>query len=367
MIWKNVQGLRGIAALLVVFAHTHDVSEKVAYEPLLKTFAPLGACGVDLFFVISGFIMISVHWNDFLGVRSSRRFLLRRWIRIFPPYWVVTLILALTFALAPGLRHHWLGGHSNVLLSLLLIPQYDPSAELLIAAPLLFVGWTLLYEMYFYYAFAGALRLPRKVALSAFVGWGVAIVILQFVPVAFLNPVSAFLSRALITEFLLGVYVGYLVMRGSYYAPAAFLGIGVSVLLASDAFLMAALHGSWGAKDGFRALGWGVAMACILYGTIGLEKRGNVFSKPFQHAPLFVALGKLILAFGYRVHVPAIMLAVVVPAVVVAVALQLYRFVDAPLTAYARRFATDAFPSLMLSRSALASFGPEVGLLPGTR
>lgn len=83
MVWKNVQGLRGIAALLVVFAHVHDFSDRVAYQPLFRMFAPLGACGVGLFFVISGFIMMTVHWHDFNALDSSRRFLLRRWFTGF--------------------------------------------------------------------------------------------------------------------------------------------------------------------------------------------------------------------------------------------------------------------------------------------
>ncbi len=226
--------------------------------------------------------MMTVHWSDFRGPDSSKRFLLRRWLRIFPPYWVVTLVLALTFAVAPGMRHQWLGGHANVLLPLALIPQFDASADNMVAAPLLFVGWTPLYEMYFYYAFASALRLPLNIAVYAFAAWGIAVAAVRFVPAMFHNPITAFLSRALIIEFCSASASAIWSCGGASTLRLPSLGARVAMLLTSDTAVMGLLHGSWGENEGFRALGWGVGMACILYGAIGLEKRGKLFSMPYQ-------------------------------------------------------------------------------------
>ncbi len=366
MVWKNVQGLRGIAALLVVFAHVHDFSDRVAYQPLFRMFAPLGACGVDLFFVISGFIMMTVHWHDFNALDSSRRFLLRRWLRVLPPYWVVTLMLALVFAVAPSLRHHWSGAHANLLLSLLLVPQPDTASIHDIVPPLLFVGWTLIYEMYFYYAFAGALRMSRGAALRCFALWGVAVLAFQFVPLTLVNPYMAFFGRNLIIEFLFGIGVGYLVMNGRYYAPSAFIGLGFVTLVAADVALMAAFHGAWGDYDGLRFLMWGLPMASILYAAISFEKRGILLPTSLQitgnasysiylwHAPLFVAIGKALLPLSHRAHLPALPLAIAIPVVVVGVALQLYRYIEVPVTAFSRTFATKTFPSLMKARNSMA-------------
>lgn len=366
MVWKNVQGLRGIAALLVVFAHTHDFTDVAAYNGLLKMWAPIGACGVDLFFVISGFIMASVHWNDFGAPDSSRRFLLRRIVRIFPPYWVVTLILAGTFAVAPWMKHHWMGGSANVWLSLLLIPQ--PSGS----TPLLFVGWTLLYEMYFYYAFAAALRLERKAAFVAFGIWAVGIVAIQFVPAAFATPYSAFFARNLIVEFLLGVGIGALAMQGRFVKPATFLVLGIVALVATEATKVLYLHGNEQSIDSVRFLIEGVPMTAILYGAIGLEKmRGTIIARPLQragdasysvylwHGPLYVVVGKIVLALDHHVHIPKPLLIATVPVLVTYASFELYRFVEIPLTSQARRLATRVFPDLMAGRKPILVDVPE--------
>jgi exopolysaccharide production protein ExoZ len=84
--FKNVQGLRAVAVLLVVFAHVHDFSDRIHVRTAFAAFIPIGAWGVDLFFVISGFIMVVVHWSEFERPGSPVRFLLKRIIRIYPLY-----------------------------------------------------------------------------------------------------------------------------------------------------------------------------------------------------------------------------------------------------------------------------------------
>src|SRR6201984_3285306 len=95
----SVQVLRAAAALAVTIAHTWVwVATACAQHGIPNTVPGMvtGAAGVDLFFVISGFIMVYTTRNDPPSFRSSRRFFLRRLSRIAPFYWIAMATLALS-------------------------------------------------------------------------------------------------------------------------------------------------------------------------------------------------------------------------------------------------------------------------------
>src|SRR5690349_10997415 len=94
---NNVQALRALAAMLVVLGHLQPLFETV--HPALA-WVGLGRCGVDLFFVISGFIM--VHTTR-AGDTSPGAFAIRRLVRILPLYWAVTLAVFAVALVAPSL------------------------------------------------------------------------------------------------------------------------------------------------------------------------------------------------------------------------------------------------------------------------
>jgi len=273
VMWRNVQGLRGIAVLLILFIHAYYFSSEFAPLPWLRHLAPIGSCGVDLFFVISGTIMVTAHWNDFGRRGTSLQFLMRRWARIYPLYWIVTLTVAAGLTLEPSLRSHWLGTGAALVPSLLLLPQSG-------GAPLLFAGWTLLYEMYFYYLFAAALRLRRRPAamICACVGFGFAAV--QLVPRALATPVGGFFLRNVMLEFFLGVVVGALVRNERFVAPRSITMLGVAGVVASNWFIVRVLHGVWHDVEAFHYAVLGVPMAALAYGAVGLERmRGAVLPR----------------------------------------------------------------------------------------
>lgn len=155
----NIQMLRAIAVLMVVALHLLAIEIKYNgfEEVLLPSFLRIGLSGVDLFFVISGFIMVTVTGN----VESSpsrrsfaRQFFWLRLSRVYPLYWFVSaaiLAVYLNHRSFMNLPHFDL---EYALRSFLLFPQ--PSL------PILMVGWSLIHEIYFYLVFAGLLLLPRK-------------------------------------------------------------------------------------------------------------------------------------------------------------------------------------------------------------
>lgn len=153
----GLQALRGIAAGYVLF-HLVPVSGLGAASPALKELARWGFSGVDLFFVLSGFVM----WHtthDESGGAAARRFLQKRFARIYLGYWPW---LALTFALFALFAPEALEG-KNLIGSLLLL---EPDDLRLVVS----VAWPLSYELYFYALFAGLLL--RRRARVFLVGLG---------------------------------------------------------------------------------------------------------------------------------------------------------------------------------------------------
>jgi peptidoglycan/LPS O-acetylase OafA/YrhL len=105
---EMIQVLRGIAASLVVMAHAASGAAFVAAFPRLGAIASYGTLGVPIFFVISGFVI--PHMMAAMEYRIGRDawpFLLRRIVRLEPPYMVMVLLaFAIAYAAAhtPGYR-----------------------------------------------------------------------------------------------------------------------------------------------------------------------------------------------------------------------------------------------------------------------
>ena len=145
----NVQVLRAIASILVVHAHASGPSG-------LRLAWVGGTNGVDLFFVISGFIIAYVADID------SSRFMTRRLIRIVPIYWASTLAIYALVLVMPSMFRTTSSNVPLLIRSLLFLP--DPNSLHLDGTlhPTLAGGWTLNYEMYFYVTFWLALMISRK-------------------------------------------------------------------------------------------------------------------------------------------------------------------------------------------------------------
>ncbi|WP_426237953.1 acyltransferase family protein [Pararhizobium sp. DWP1-1-3] len=156
----SLQVLRGIAASLVVVDHSIlRNAEWANYPAIVRVAAPYsGTLGVAIFFVISGFIMMHTAGDQFGKMGAPLTFLRKRIVRIVPLYWAAT-------ALEAALRLHK-GGEielRTLLTSLFFIPVPVAPGEYM--RPLLGVGWTLNYEMFFYCIFAVCLLFKRQVGL----------------------------------------------------------------------------------------------------------------------------------------------------------------------------------------------------------
>jgi exopolysaccharide production protein ExoZ len=167
-----LQGLRGVAAVGVVTCHCLINLPKDAPYPagLIDIFYRLGA-GVDLFFVISGFVMVHTTQGDPGGVRSAARFAVRRLQRIWPAYFVLTLAIGFS-------SFGWsLVGDEETRVrlakSILFVPaNYDS----IYAHQIIAQGWTLGFEVYFYAIFAISLLFARTRWIFLAAWWSVTLV-----------------------------------------------------------------------------------------------------------------------------------------------------------------------------------------------
>jgi peptidoglycan/LPS O-acetylase OafA/YrhL len=183
---NNIQALRAFAALAVAVFHTDFVF------PHLR---PVGTFGVDIFFVISGYIMARICETN------PGFFLRRRLIRILPPYWAMTLLLFLFALRFPDLLLATRASGVELVKSLLFIP-YPKSNGVL--EPLLFVGWSLNYEMFFYLTLAAGLWLvPRRPLLLAS---GLVLAVMMLCRRTLHGgALTAFYGNEIMVEFVLGI------------------------------------------------------------------------------------------------------------------------------------------------------------------
>jgi exopolysaccharide production protein ExoZ len=208
----NIQILRAVAALMVVVDHcgieTSRLAATLGQGPLFDE-VPWGA-GVQLFFAISGFIMVATTAESFGSGAAAVDFMRRRTIRIVPLYWLVTSGALAVALLAPSLSKAPPGDHLYIAASYLFIPYTRLGGDV---RPLATPGWTLNLEMLFYVVFAVALLLPRRRGLTLVFG---SLGLLVAAQVAGILPGTAlnFWGDPIVLGFLFGVVTGIAYVNG---------------------------------------------------------------------------------------------------------------------------------------------------------
>ncbi len=224
----------------------------------------LGAAGVDIFFVISGFIMVYItNKRNF----SSLEFIRDRLIRIVPLYWLYTFVMIFLAIFLPSLLNTATFDLSHSISSLLFIPDYHPKSESDIW-PILFQGWTLNYEMFFYFVFALVLMLDQRIRASVLT---TTLIVLPLLGVAITieNELWITYTNLLLLEFLAGTILGYLYIQnklpGLYFSLLVFFA-GLALLIAQETGTVS-LH---------NAFGWGIPSFGIVMLALVLESNYNI-------------------------------------------------------------------------------------------
>ncbi len=155
MLITNIQILRAFAALNVVFCHSIQAASDYHFESLIgRFFNNWGENGVDIFFVISGFIIVYI---QHLNKRTATDFFIQRIKRIVPIYWFCSFFIAIIYFFIPEVFNKLQFNLYHFLSSLFFLSNFFFNKQ-----PLLTPGWTLEYEMFFYLLFALSLFFKNK-------------------------------------------------------------------------------------------------------------------------------------------------------------------------------------------------------------
>lgn len=202
-----IQILRGIAALIVLFHHGVARGVNNHNDFMINIFSA-GWIGVDLFFVLSGFIIFYIHYKDIGNREKLRNFYLKRFMRIYPIYWIVTLGLLIIFFLKPSLGMGYERDIDVIIKSFLLFPQTH--------FPIVEVGWSLVFEVFFYFVFGTLIYLKPRYSFPLVFVWIFGVLMNSFGvgnKILNANLLLSFIFSNNHIEFIFGCIVAYIVIN----------------------------------------------------------------------------------------------------------------------------------------------------------
>src|SRR5947209_5911691 len=259
--YHSLTAVRGLACLVAVLAHAS------AWDPGRQFPAWLGCfayAAVDWFFVLSGFVIVTAHYDQFGDGRQLRGYAVKRLTRVYPVYWTY-YVLAIALLTARGVSFYHRGLYREVIWSLLLVPaanNYLPQA------------WTLPYEIMFYAAVGLAMLFPRRALPWLATAWAAVVVASAAVRAGQPDDRFALAVSPLVLESLAGCGLAVLVRRGFHCKPAVTLGLAVSWFLAAAVFnYLGVMNGASDLRQ--RVLSYGVPCALGVYGLVALDAAGR--------------------------------------------------------------------------------------------
>jgi exopolysaccharide production protein ExoZ len=334
---RSVQCLRALAALFVVGFH----STLLLHENFFPNVMPWnnGNAGVDLFFVISGFIMIVSSQPLLHEPNGWRRFIGLRLVRIVPMYWLATLAKLLLVAVLPGAARHTHLTEWNTIASFLFLPSFDGAG---IVRPVLPIGWTLSFEMLFYLLFTAALFFSLDPVRAV----GAAMVVLALLSLLVQAdwPAITTLASPYVLEFVFGLIIG----RAFLTKRLRQASLGWAALIGAAGLGCLAVVPAEGAWE--RAAIWGGAASAALCGGLMCERdlghrlpkllvqTGEAsYSLYLSHGFVLPVIGLLLAQSAFTGPALAVVVVVSCLGLSTLTALTIYYRVEAPMTRRLRR------------------------------
>lgn len=264
----NVQVLRGLAATFVIWVHAQRF---IPADSMPATISEFGYGGVDLFFVISGFIM--VHTTQGKQV-TPYKFIKNRIARICPLYYIVTFFVFMLSILVPNAFNSTSPEIYSLLKSLFFIPFEKTGGRIY---PTYYLGWTLNFEMFFYFIFAFSLFLGERIRICAV---GAILLSLSITGVLIDDPadqgVAAFYyTRPIILDFALGMLIAFFGVSARRAHPALW---WVLLVFGTCWFLWGGALTAFGNGPVLpptdTVLRFGIPSALVVAAAVGLDRSG---------------------------------------------------------------------------------------------
>lgn len=276
----NIQALRGFASLVVLLGHAILIRGGMGFDHLMPFIGPYASAAVDVFFVISGFIIATVAMKAGADPVSSRatiawNFFIKRFSRIFPVYWVV---LALTIALGSYVAYSPPFVERKPLWELIFLTTHVNSN--------IMAAWSLAFEVYFYAVVTIALLISPKRVLWVLAGWSlVSTVLVLYNYYTGEKWGDIFQLTFLVFEFMFGMVIAVLIDRKVYrYATSCAIFGLVGLLLGIEVMQLI----GWPERVHMwvHAVYVGIPSALLVYGIVALE-----IDKGWRVAPFWARLG----------------------------------------------------------------------------
>ena len=262
----SIQYMRAIAVLLVILYHA--ISKGEIYSETSWAWFNFGEAGVDLFFIISGYIMCYTTRRKRPNIYE---FMKARVVRIMPLYWILTTVALAIYLVAPD-KINSSGGDTSIFYSYTLLPS---NSKYLIQN-----GWTLSYEFFYYAIFSIGLifSATRKYVVPAVV---LTILVMLGQIIRPSNVALEFMTSSILVEFVMGIAAFYVVQKYQISKNIALAFCGASIVLIAGISY-------WG-TTGNRVIDYGIPALFLFMGLIYLEEtlQNN------KHHPLNQILGKI--------------------------------------------------------------------------
>lgn len=255
MFYSGIHALRAFAALLVVLHHAFHRANSLNLTDFQFEF---GAWGVDLFFVISGFVMAKGVEGQ-RGWRDASSFIGRRLARVVPLYWTATLLLAAVYFAVPQMFSSYFIVPLDLLQSLFFLPYEDARGYV---RPVVSQGWTLIFEMFFYVLVSLGLLFGRGHAMRLAAGLIGVLISFGYLAGRSGLPVP-FLLSGILVEFLLGVAI----YQVAVHAPK--MGNLTRIVLAIAGVLFSYLLTDLLSLGVERGLAGGLGAMAVVYAAVG--------------------------------------------------------------------------------------------------
>ena len=347
----HIQALRGVAALMVVVSHLLIIERKYSVDQILGDWAVYGMAGVDLFFVISGFIMVYVMWDRPRGIKAAGEFLWGRASRIYPLYWVISLLLLALWLVRPDMVFSSIDAPPDIVKSFALFPDDRE--------PLLAVGWTLVHEMYFYLVFAVIMLLPRGWLFPSLVLWMSVIFAGEFFSVIALseNTVIKIVFSPLTHEFILGAGAAFIFKLSHEHDPTPVRRrwIVFIILFALMSFTNAIKDAEFPLDEVERVDDFFIFATLMVYGCVAMDFRKIKVWKPLvtlgdwsyslylTHVLSLTVMGRLWSKFSSDTRIDNVVILLFMVAVTIAVSGLIYHYIEAPMIKAARKMRRRLF------------------------
>jgi exopolysaccharide production protein ExoZ len=263
-----IQVFRGLAAVLVVFAHTDLIFNQNLEQDFMFKIFNFGGSGVDFFFVLSGFIMFYIHHKEIGQQNKLGTFFFKRFTRIYPLYWVILtskILASFLFSYSPETNTRGIG---EFVKAFLLLPQ---DREIL-SSSFLGVSWTLTFEIFFYFLFGFLMWLKPKFSFPIVAVWlsGVFLHFMGIMNFRQENITLQFLFSEYHLEFILGCIAAYILLNKKISNSKPFIYSGIFI------YTLSAINYYYKIVEVSSVVTFGIASALLVLGASALELRKTI-------------------------------------------------------------------------------------------